>query len=77
MEDQRSSWVRDTKDKAKTIRAQAAVARELEDRLAAAEKSVAEARRSTRQCELASEGGAKQAKADRQVLVECMRQMAH
>jgi hypothetical protein len=76
LEEQRSSLLREQKEKSRLLKGQGEKLHEAELKIAALEKSLAEARRSQREGALEAEKAAKQGRADREVLVECVRQMA-
>lgn len=75
-EEQRGTLMRDQKEKARLIRTQATSLQEHEVKIQTLERSLGEARKALRSSETTSEANAKQGRADREVLVECVRQMA-
>ena len=68
--------LREQREKAKLVRQQASELQEHGVRVAALERSLSEARCALKQSEDAVDKNAKQGRADREVLVECVRQMA-
>ena len=75
-EETRSALMREQKEKARILKHQASELHEYETRVQSLERSLNEARKAQKSGEDKAEKAAKQGRADREVLVECVRQMA-
>jgi DNA repair exonuclease SbcCD ATPase subunit len=75
-EERQQALLREQKEKAKLVKEAAHYRNEMELRLATLEKSLFDARKEKKATELSAEKAQAQGRADREVLVECVRQMA-
>ncbi|KOO22144.1 hypothetical protein Ctob_000693 [Chrysochromulina tobinii] len=75
-EERQQALLREQKEKAKLVKEAAHYRNEMELRLATLEKSLLDARKEKKATELSAEKAQAQGRADREVLVECVRQMA-